>query len=58
MPIQQQQALTKDELVFDRVGSFSLRTKHELLKKEALDLESRVRQATEGLDSLVRLQQR
>ena len=48
----------KDELVFDRLAGFSLRTKHEALKKEVAEIETQIRQCTDCLDTLVRMQQR
>lgn len=48
----------KDELVFDRLAGFSLRTKYDSLKKDTAEVEAHVRQLIECLDSLNRLQQR
>ena len=50
--------LLKDELVFDRLAGFSLRTKYESLKREVADVESHRRQLSEQIDSLTRMQQR
>lgn len=50
--------MLKDELVFDRLAGFSLRTKYESLKKDTTEVEAHVRQLIECLDSLNRLQQR
>lgn len=48
----------KDELVFDRLAGFSLRTKYDSLKKDTAEVEAHVRQLMECLESLTRLQQR
>ncbi len=50
--------MLKDELIFDRLAGFSLRTKFEALKKDVVDVESHVRQLNDCLDSLNRMQQR
>lgn len=50
--------MLKDELVFDRLAGFSLRTKYESLKKDTAEIEALVRQLTDSLESLNRLQQR
>lgn len=50
--------ILKDELVFDRLAGFSLRSKYESLKKDVGDVEGHVRQLAECLDSLNRMQQR
>ena len=50
--------MLKDELVFDRLAGFSLRTKYESLKKDTAEVEAHVRQLIECLESLTRLQQR
>jgi hypothetical protein len=48
----------KDELVFDRLAGFSLRTKYDSLKKDTAEVEAHVRQLNECMESLTRLQQR
>ena len=50
--------MLKDELVFDRLAGFSLRTKYESLKKDTAEVETHVRQLNECMESLTRLQQR
>ena len=50
--------MLKDELVFDRLAGFSLRTKYESLKKDTAEVETHVRQLNECTESLTRLQQR
>lgn len=50
--------MLKDELVFDRLAGFSLRTKYESLKKDTAEVEAHVRQLMECMESLTRLQQR
>ena len=50
--------LLKDELVFDRLAGFSLRTKYESLRREVVDVETHIRQLSEQIDSLTRAQQR
>ena len=50
--------MLKDELVFDRLAGFSLRTKYESLKKDTAEIEAHVRQLTDSLEALNRLQQR
>ncbi|XP_059351625.1 uncharacterized protein LOC130691526 isoform X2 [Daphnia carinata] len=56
--IQDASLVLKDELVFDRLAGFSLRTKYESLKKDTAEVEAHVRQLIECLESLTRLQQR
>ena len=48
----------KDELVFDRLAAFSVRTKYDALKKEVTDFETQIRQLNDCLDTLVRMQER
>ncbi len=50
--------LLKDELVFDRLAGFSLRTKYESLRREVVDVEVHIRQLSEQIESLTRAQQR
>ncbi|KZS06991.1 putative SH3 and cysteine-rich domain-containing protein [Daphnia magna] len=56
--IQDASLVLKDELVFDRLAGFSLRTKYESLKKDTAEVEAHVRQLMECMESLTRLQQR
>nr|CAH0101404.1 unnamed protein product [Daphnia galeata] len=56
--IQDASLVLKDELVFDRLAGFSLRTKYESLKKDTAEVETHVRQLNECMESLTRLQQR
>lgn len=48
----------KDELCFDRLAVFSLRTRYESLKKDVTEIEAQIRQLNEGLETLTRVQQR
>ncbi|XP_046447041.1 uncharacterized protein LOC124196209 isoform X2 [Daphnia pulex] len=56
--IQDASLVLKDELVFDRLAGFSLRTKYDSLKKDTAEVEAHVRQLNECMESLTRLQQR
>ncbi|XP_049823029.1 uncharacterized protein LOC109597113 isoform X3 [Aethina tumida] len=48
----------KDELVIDRLSAVQVKPSHDALKKEAMDLESEIRQIQDALDTLLRIQQR
>ncbi|XP_044272081.1 uncharacterized protein LOC123015995 isoform X7 [Tribolium madens] len=48
----------KDELVIDRLSALQVKPSHDVLKKEAADLEAQIRQIQDALETLLRIQQR
>ncbi|XP_043216930.1 uncharacterized protein LOC122379073 isoform X14 [Amphibalanus amphitrite] len=48
----------RDELVLDRLASLSLHSRYGALQREAVELDTKIRQLQDCVDSLVRLQQR
>ncbi|XP_063929372.1 uncharacterized protein LOC135141810 isoform X4 [Zophobas morio] len=48
----------KDELVIDRLSAVQVKPSHDVLRKEAADLEAQIRQIQDALETLVRIQQR
>lgn len=48
----------KNEIIIDRLATLPVRSKHDALKKEALDLETQIKQLSDALDTLLRIQQR
>ncbi|KAK9871722.1 hypothetical protein WA026_014173 [Henosepilachna vigintioctopunctata] len=48
----------KDELVIDRLSALQLKPSHDALSKEAMDLEVKMRQIKDSLDTLLRMQQK
>lgn len=50
--------MLKDEIIIDKSLVVPMRSKFEALKKEAAELENKIRGLQEALESLIRLQQR
>ncbi|XP_068897066.1 uncharacterized protein Stacl isoform X7 [Tenebrio molitor] len=48
----------KDELVIDRLSAVQVKPSHDVLRKEAADLEAQIRQIQDALETLLRIQQR
>lgn len=48
----------KNEIVVDRLASVAVRGRYEALRKEALELETQIKQLQDALDTLLRIQQR
>ncbi|XP_018568029.1 uncharacterized protein LOC108908470 [Anoplophora glabripennis] len=48
----------KDELVIDRLSAVQIKPSHDVLRKEAQDLDAQIRQIQDALDTLLRIQQR
>ncbi|KAF2903122.1 hypothetical protein ILUMI_03063, partial [Ignelater luminosus] len=48
----------KDELVIDRLSAVQVLPAHDALKKESADLEAKIRQIHDALETLLRIQQR
>ncbi|XP_072381374.1 uncharacterized protein Stacl isoform X2 [Diabrotica undecimpunctata] len=48
----------RDELVIDKLSAVQLKPSHDVLHKEALDLEAQIRQIHDAVDTLLRIQQK
>ncbi|XP_057670494.1 uncharacterized protein LOC130902399 isoform X7 [Diorhabda carinulata] len=48
----------RDELVIDKLSAVQLKPSHDVLKKEALDLDVQIRQIQDSIDTLLRMQQK
>lgn len=48
----------KNELIVDRLASVPVRSRYEALRVEAVELETQIKQLTDALDTMIRIQHR